>query len=318
MLPLLIGSIATSVVAKIVSEYLSDGIENNYQAKRLRIQQRASYEIQEIEYQSREIILDMLSDAQNDAWEEINLIRKNYPKIKKQLNIARKHSNHFKDFISKQTNTDFRLSLSAYQEILRAREFFWHTLVKKYSTKKYDIITSSLRKRKILRKNFFNIPDPEHFVQNIPRKGFFCNSYVENISSQTIRLLCKNPINLGNKPFRCSLSLDHYPPSTAKWSKGSTYQTFVTSVNYFDRKYEVSIPLTNLINSISKSDYIFESYPEPILKNNRLVGYCLTKKGNTFFLPKSMTKSRIKLNRRVEVILIKENFDPFNLIVKIN
>ncbi|MCC6256316.1 MAG: hypothetical protein IT276_15490 [Ignavibacteriaceae bacterium] len=317
MLPLLIGSIATSLVAKVVSEYLSDGIEKNYQEKRLRIQQRAKYEIQELEYQSREVILDMLSDAQNDAWEEINLIRKNYPKIKKQLNFARTHSNHFKDFSSKQTNSDFCLALSTYQEILRSREFFWHTLVKKYSAKKYDITTSSLRKRKILRRNFFAIPDSEQFLQNIPRKGFFCNSYVENISSQAIRLLCKNPINLGNKPFRCSLSLDHYPPSTAKWSTGSIYTTFVTSVNYYERRYTVNIPLTNLIKSISKNEYVFSSIPNPIKKKGKLVGYELASKGNNFFLPQSLSGSKLSLNGSIDVILIQENFDPFNLIVRV-
>ena len=43
MISLIVGTVATSAIAKFVSEYLKDGIENSYQEKRTRIRERLNF-----------------------------------------------------------------------------------------------------------------------------------------------------------------------------------------------------------------------------------------------------------------------------------
>jgi hypothetical protein len=317
MIPVVIAYGATAVIAKLVSDYLSDGIEDSYQKKRKAIKRRANKIIRDNEINSRDILLDMLTEAQEEAWEEIKIIRSNYPNIKKQLEFLIYHSQGNKDFKSRKYNVEYYTALQSYLQINKAREYYWHCLVHKYSKKKYELTTETLNKKKILRKKYFQLPDPDDFIKSIPVKGMVIDSLVERVSNKSISLSCKIPIQ-GNSEFKASVDPTHYPRSTSRWVEGNYYQTFVTSVDYKLRNYRVDIAKTNLIRRIRLEgiqNITINAKPEIVLKNGKIVGYKLEENRIKYFLPISLTKN-INLTTKVKAKIIPEQFNPFNIIVK--
>jgi len=249
----------------------------------------------------------MLSSARDDAGREIEMLQRYEKKLYKQRKFSRGIEKV--SLPLKKASIGLKQAIECNLSLTYARKFYWYSLRTKYRHKKREICSTRLDQRKILRKKYFDLLW-EDFAEGLPIKGLVVPAKVVAQRKDNYELEFKQKIS-------ANISFDEYPRSTSRWAVGNKYGLFVKFVDYKNKKAEVDLILTSIVNNIKKhgiNEYSITAKASSIIKNNATVGYNLDYFGKQIFLPNSLTTRALKDGEPVMVKFIEDQFDPFNLV----
>lgn len=309
-----VGAISViSMAAKAISEFLCDGIEEREVQKRVIIREISNQLIKESEYDRRGLMLDLLTKAIKESWEEVEVLRENRTKLKAQLTLSYKYKKVASDFKARHKNMDFIQSLK-YSIILNdIREYYWHRIIQKYSKKKHELVTSPLETKKLLRKRLFEPPDFDNFLQCIPIKG-------QLIEAKLVGRLQKG-LKLEFFDGFSSLIPNEHKSFYKGWRTKSKKLVYSRNVDYYNKIVEVDSVLTFLASQIKEVGYdnfTFQaSYKKDVIKEGKIVGLILDYCGTDLFLPNSLIQNQVAIKEgKAFVKFVNKNIDQNNLVVK--
>jgi len=311
-----IGAITTfgviSWIVKSISEYYCDEIEASESRKRNSIKEITTNLIKESEYNNRKIILTLLNEATSKFWDEVKMLRENKLKIKEQL-LLHKNVDNIK--LSSQLNKSSKNYICIlYKSLVMndVREYYWHRLIKKYSEKKKKLNSVSCFRSIRVKKNFFELPEIDQFLINIPIKNHLRNAKLIKRSNNELKFVFydqfKGTIPNYNHTFFC------------KWETNTAKNLFVKYVDYYHKTVQIDIGMTIIIDEINKvglDNYIMQpKFKQEVMKNNRPVGYILEYYGIDLFLPRKLVTNNSKVKKGDAIVRFTNEEEPQNLVVK--
>lgn len=316
MIPLVatIAIVGAAVLIRSVCNIVRDRTVERQEELRENILTRRDKALESLEYERRGVLLDLLHGQIVDATEELEILEKQIEEVRYSLRSAAKN----KVIKSTPLSRLHRSQLFEYYHALLALKQYYWCIRRKCSQKKHDIATSDLSIRKRVTQSFFDFPSWSEYVESIPVRSAVVRSTVKDIKSDSIVLQCNNPISYGSRHFLCKLPKDQYPRSTSRWLIGNEYDTLVSSVDYPQMEYNVDIPSTLLIRRIKEEgleNIIVKGEPIQKLKNDIVVGYAITERGVSFFLPVSLAGRDIQRVNEIEAHILSEGFDPLNPVI---
>ena len=258
-------------------------------------------------------MLDLLSKAINEAFEEIEILRKHRKKLKQQLTIMIENKKMLKDFEAKYNNLDYINSLNHAINISRVREYCWFKIVNNCSRKKNELCTENIYTKKILRRKLFEFHEIEGILQKLPIKNQLVEAKLKNRTKGGLKLELFDGFS--------SIVPQEEVSFFKGWRTGSNKYIFAKSVDYRNKSVQVDSVLTMLacqIDEVGIDKFKFQAVcKEEVLKNGIRMGILLEYLGKELFLPNSLMKNVSAIEKGEAYFrFVNESIHQYNLVVE--
>lgn len=310
MPPLMLTVAGLSYVAGKVLEFFADDIRDSEREKRASIKRRAYQKILKAEYESRDHLLDILSAKQEEAWAEVDLLRSQYDRIRAQMDFARKSRSVCRKLEAKIAGISYFAALRATLTDFRVREHYWHCEIRRFSRRKHAICDRDLSVHKRLTSRLFKQPSFEEFRENLPVPGCIVEAKMLGLKKSGFQFEFKDK-------FQAIVDRSSFRASGEKWKTGGKTRVFVSRVDYRNRDVTIDPARGALLKTLEKQGFCnlkLAAPASPMKRDDHLVGYSLDWRGVRLFLPVRLASESISMSEPVKVRLVKEHFDPFNLV----